>query len=317
LLLSGIGLVSEVASPIAKALKPRDFAGVPDYRTGSWQVTADPDVRAIHLRRGRKVGAIAVIGIILLLGWLGFEYASDRRQTQQLDDALEKLLGLLTLGEQLKAEERFDAVRQFIHTNSHHGDDSEFRELLGKKDRIAEEMIAYASGQRSEPIHLLCGARSNLMSAVLEKLGYETRIIALFDTDDEELRSHTFLEVRNPETGRWETQDPDFDLYWASKESGLRLSLAEAAEDLSKVEPCHRADLCGWTADDDEGKSAAAIRDLLDIICVTDERHGERFCRFTTRAKSNRIFRRDGDTGLFCDLMPTRCAQGFEPLPVE
>jgi hypothetical protein len=92
-------------------------------------------------------------------------------------------------------------------------------------------MLPAADQRRST---CFAGARSNLMSAVLEKLGYETRIIALFDTDDEGLRSHTFLEVRNPETGRWETQDPDFDLYWISKSSGLRVSLAEAAEDLSK-----------------------------------------------------------------------------------
>jgi hypothetical protein len=62
------------------------------------------------------------------------------------------------------------------------------------------------------------------------KLGYETRIIALFDTDGEGLRSHTFLDVKNPGTGKWETQDPEFDLYWMSKSSGVRVSLADAAE---------------------------------------------------------------------------------------
>jgi hypothetical protein len=270
-----------------------------------------------NLRRGRIVGAISLVAIVISLAWVGFEYASDQREAERLDGALEKLVAILNLEEGLKKEERFDAVRRFIHSNSRHGDDAEFRELLGKKDRIAEEVIAFARGQRSEPIHLLCGARANLMSAVLEKLGYQTRIIALFDTDDEELRSHTFLEVRDPETGKWETQDPDFDLYWTSKQSGLRVSLAEAADELSKIEPCHRADLCGWTANDDEGKSPAAIRDLLDIVCVTDERNGKRFCRFTTRAKPTRILRRDGDTGQFCDLMPTRCAEGFGPLSPE
>lgn len=270
-----------------------------------------------HVRRGRILGAICILAIVVSLAWAGFEQASNQREGQRLDGALERLLAVLNLEGRLTTEERLDAVRRFIHSNSRHGDDAEFRELLGKKDRIAEEIIAFARGQRSEPVHMLCGARSNLMSAVLEKLGYQTRIIALFDTDDEELRSHTFLEVRNPETGKWEAQDPDFDLYWTSKESGLRVSLAESAEELSKVEPCHSAEFCGWTANDDEGKSPAAIRDLLDIVCVTDERNEKRFCRFTTRAKPTRILRRDGDSGQFCDLMPTRCAQGFGPLSLR
>jgi hypothetical protein len=282
-------------------------------------VTSDTDepeqVRPTPWQFSRKVGAIiAVIGIVVLAGWLSFDAVLDQREEQRFDNMLDNVIGLLRMPEQVKPEERFDAVRQFIHRNSRHGDDAEFRKLLGKKYLMAEGMIAYATGHRSEPIHLLCGARSNLMSAVLEKLGYETRIIALFDTDDEALRSHTFLEVRNPETGRWETQDPDFDLYWISKSSGLRVSLAEAAEDLSKLEPCHRPGACGWEVDDAEGKSAAAIRNLLDIICVTNELNGKRFCRFTTRAKPDRMFSRDGDSGRFCDLMPTRCAQGFEPL---
>jgi hypothetical protein len=238
----------------------------------------------------------------------------DQREEQRFDDMLEEVIGLMMLPEQLKPEERFDAVRQFIHRNSRHSNDAEFRKLLGKMDLMAEGMIAYATGHRTEPIHLLCGARSNLMASVLQKLGYETRIIALFDTDDKELRSHTFLEVMNPKTGRWETQDPDFDLYWTDKRSGVRVSLAEAAEDLSNLEPCHRSDVCGWELNDSEGKSASDLRDLLDIVCFTDEAKGERFCRFTTRGEPHRIFTRNGDSGKFCELMPTRCAQGFGPL---
>jgi hypothetical protein len=285
-------------------------------------VTSDTDeleqVRPTHWQSGRKVGAIiAVTGLLVLAGWLSLNAVMDRREEQRFDYIIDKVIGLLILQGQVKPEERFDAVRQFIRRNSRHGNDAEFRKLLGKRDLIAEGMIAYATGHRSQPIHLLCGARSNLMSAVLEKLGYETRIIALFDTDDEGLRSHTFLDVRNPKTGRWETQDPDFDLYWISKSSGLRVSLAETAEDLSKLEPCHQPDACGWEVDDGEGKSATSIRDLLDIICVTNERNGERFCRFTTRAKPDRMFSRNEDRGRFCDLMPTRCAQGFEPLLVK
>ena len=98
-----------------------------------------------------------------------------------------------------------------------------------------------------------------------------------------------------------------------SKSSGVRVSLADAAENLSDLEPCHQPGACGWELDDSEGKSASGLRDLLDIVCVTNEANGNRFCRFTTRAKPDQIFTRDGDRGRFCDLMPSRCALGFEP----
>lgn len=261
----------------------------------------------------RALAIIAAATMLALAGWLITYALLDQRREQRFDGSLKRIISLLVLPDQAKPEQRFDAVRHFINRNSHHADDAEFRRLLQRRDLMAEGLLGYATGQRSEPIHLLCGARSNLMSAVLQKLGYETRIIALFDTDDDEPRSHTFLEVKNPETGRWETQDPDFDLYWTSKRSGERVSLVDAAEDLSDLEPCHQPGACGWELDDAEGKSASLLREYLDIICVTNMVNGKRFCRFTTRAKPDRIFTRNGARGRFCDLMPNRCALGFEP----
>jgi hypothetical protein len=254
----------------------------------------------------RVLAIIAPGGILLALaGWL-INYAVEKHR---FDGNLKKIISLLPTSDQAEPEQRFDAVRHFVNRNSRHAKNEEFRRLLGHENRMVEELIAYATGQRSEPVPLLCGARSNIMSAVLRKLGYETRIVALFDTDDDELPSHTFLEVKNPETGSWETQDPDFDLYWISKSSGERVSLADGAEDLSAIEPCHRPGECGA----DTGKAASVLPDYLDILCVTNMVNGKRFCRFTTRAKPDRTFARNGDRGRFCDLMPNRCALGFEP----
>ena len=257
---------------------------------------------------------IVAIGTLVLAGSLIVSSILDRRREQRLDGKLQTIVNLLALSEQARSHERFDTVRQFIHLNSRHGDNAEFRKLLGNNDLMAEEMISYATGQRPEPIHLLCGARSQLMSAILEKLGYETRIVNLFDTHDAGLRSHTFLEVKNPETGRWETQDPDYDIHWTDNRSGARISLSEAGEDLSILEPCHRDGVCGWDLEDDESKKPSRLRDYLDIICVTHKVKGERLCLFTTRAKADRLFSLKGNRGRFCDLMPNRCTNGFHPM---
>jgi len=45
-----------------------------------------------------------------------------------------------------------------------------------------------------------CSTRTSLMSEILQKLGYDTRVVAVFDTN-ETLTSHSFLEVMDPETG--------------------------------------------------------------------------------------------------------------------
>jgi hypothetical protein len=81
------------------------------------------------------------------------------------------------------------------------------------------------------------------MRAVLTALGYRTRDVAIFDSHSN-LKSHSFLEVLNPKTGHWETQDANFDIYWRDKQTGERISLAQRAEGLDAIEPCGR-DVCG------------------------------------------------------------------------
>jgi hypothetical protein len=49
------------------------------------------------------------------------------------------------------------------------------------------------------------------MMALLARLEYESRRVDLYDEEDIG-QQHTFLEVLNPKTGRWETQDPDYDM---------------------------------------------------------------------------------------------------------
>jgi hypothetical protein len=89
--------------------------------------------------------------------------------------------------------------------------------LIGRNELITEALISHATDQNSEPLQAECSIRSNLMAAVLRKLGFKTRIVYLFDTDGKDgdkLRSHTFVDVLNPATEEWESHDPDYNLYW-------------------------------------------------------------------------------------------------------
>jgi hypothetical protein len=252
------------------------------------------------MKRKRARSAVVIIAAAVMIALASGFLLIRIHRMQRFNGDLSQIITFLALPDQSEPKQRFDAVRRFIYLNSRPVPDEESRTLLSRHENlVAEGLLAYATGKRSEPIHLMCGGRSKMMSAILRKLGYETRIVAVFDTDREQLRAHTFLEVRNPETGGWETQDPLFDLYWRSKRSGIRASLADSAEDISELEPCHSSGVCG--------SDKSELRRFLDIICVTNEVSGNRICRRTSTAKPDRIFVWQDKRGRFCDLMPNRC----------
>jgi hypothetical protein len=154
-----------------------------------------------------------------------------------------------------------------------------------------------------------CSTRSNLMGLILQALSYETRIVAIFDSRSN-LKSHSFLEVLNPETGSWETQDPDYDIYWRSKMSGGRLSLAESAQDLGAIEPCGRSG-CGWDHQSREGQRAEKLRSYLDIISITAKKKTQRYTVYTSRADVSATYKKGRKQGTFCEVESKRCRHGF------
>ena len=151
--------------------------------------------------------------------------------------------------------------------------------------------------------HQLHGSR-------LQALGYDTRVVAIFNSRTN-LNSHSFLEVMNPETKRWETQDADYDIYWRSKGSGERISLAEAAQSIDDIEPCGRSD-CGWDHASREGIRAKKLMRL--------SRHHKHYGKaesgfvialYTSRADLSRTYSKGPKQGTFCEVEAKRCKHGF------
>lgn len=244
-------------------------------------------------------GAV-VAGAIIVANFL-----SERRQDARIDAEIEEIASLISPPE--GHQQKFDAIRAFIHDHSVHSPGGqEFRDLRSAR-AFTTEIVAHAKGLRADPVPMECATRSNVMGQVLRKLGYETRTVAVFDTDTENLRSHSFLDVLNPDTGRWETQDPDFDIHWRHLKTGERASLYEVAEDYrTTVEPCRRG-VCSWT------KKPNRLHRYLDVLSITDKLAGTRSAIFTTRAKPYRQFHVKKNTGTFCEVMGKYCADGFEP----
>jgi hypothetical protein len=206
-------------------------------------------------------------------------------------------------------QRQVDQVRAFINDHSRHGMDETFWTNHGNPAAFAAGVLAHAKQLSSEPIYMECSTRSILMARLLRALGYKTRIVAIFNSRTN-LRSHSFLEVMNPKSGRWETQDPDYDIYWQSKASKTRISLAEEAENIEGMEPCGR-NSCGWEHVSREGIKATKLRDYLDIISITDKERDIRYALYTSRADLQTVYSKGSKRGTFCQVEAKRCKQGF------
>src|SRR5262245_4985248 len=263
-----------------------------------------------HNRFRRVLAGVAGIAVIGGVIWLAVDWFHERETTRRTNAYVTDLITVLGLSDTSDFHQRIDKVRTFINDHSIHRPDEAFRANQGKGSAFAAEVLAHARGLSTEPAHMECSTRSTLVTRILQTLGYETRIIAIFDSETN-LESHSFLEVMNPQTGQWETQDPDYDIYWRRKGAvEERVSLAEMADAIQEIEPCGR-DSCGWDHVSREGIRAKRLVDFLDIISVTAKDKAVRYALYTSRADLARAYSKGPKRGVFCEVESKRCDQGF------
>jgi hypothetical protein len=263
--------------------------------------------------RSRRFAVAFAAGLVAItVIYLGVRAVIESRSETRLEDRVEEIIGLAAIPPKADFHQTIDRVRTFINDHSQTKIDAAFRAMIGDSVAFADGIIAHARDPSVERVHMECSTRTNLMGRVLRRMGYETRTIALFKTKGR-YSSHTFLDVLNPETRRWETQDPDYDLYWTSLSSKTRVSLAEAAEKLEDLQPCGRR-TCGWDLVSRDGNAAKSLIDKLDILSVTSKERDVRYSVYTARANVKQSFAIGGKTGTYCEVMAKRCRDGFRPI---
>jgi hypothetical protein len=142
-----------------------------------------------------------------------------------------------------------DAVREFVYENSDHGEGIWNQKHANDNVYVLEHLYRTAIGDSSaERPELLCGHRSAAMQLLLGNFGIRSRTIYLYSEYSGPFMGHVFLEVMNPVTGRWEIQDPDYNVAY-EYEDGRRLGIADliAIPDFSTVYPVN-AVARGWVA---------------------------------------------------------------------
>jgi hypothetical protein len=145
--------------------------------------------------------------------------------------------------------DRADFVRSWIHRNSVHRIDGEHAKYAFDTRRVVS-MLWSTHAEGAPPAHLSCGPRALAMKRILTELGILSRMTMIFTDDFAELRSHTYLGVFDPESGRWEIQDPDFDAYYVDARTGVRASTLDLVfGNLDDFVP-HQPGRSGWDATD-------------------------------------------------------------------
>jgi hypothetical protein len=140
------------------------------------------------------------------------------------------LLNIVSLirDQYLSPTAELDFIREFVHVNSIHLIDEEFDEYAYNTPRVLSMMFAYFQSEGSAP-HLACDTRVYAMEAIVAALDYDKRVIMFFsDEVDNFAAGHAVLEVLNPDSGRWEVQDPDYNVYFTRRDNpAYRLSATE------------------------------------------------------------------------------------------
>ncbi len=270
----------------------------------------DADKNVKRTRR-RWIGGIVAVALVAGGIWALVDYLEEQRTERLYSEELEKVMALGDLRKEEPFHAKLDRMRAFLNTHAHHRMDKEFWRIHAEGDGIGylQRIRAHAEGKTDKKAPMDCSTRSNLMSKMLQDQGYETRIVALFDTD-KTTRSHTVVDIKNPETGRWETQDPDYDLYWKSTNTGERISIADESGDLENIIPCS-ASHCGWDNVGQDGQKATTVKLMLDIIGVTRKGVDVRYAVYTPRADLSATFKNGGETGTFCEVFDKRCRDGM------
>ncbi len=242
---------------------------------------------------------------------LGVNYVSELRKEALYAKQIETIKKASGIANIADFHQMTDHLRTYINTNSRHMIDDEFRSLWRDKTKLAGTFVDYVEGRRKELPKMECATRSALMMAVLNAHGFKTRSIDAYANDKENniLNSHALLDVWNPELQKWETHDPEFDVYWKNIKTGERVSMIESSLD-NNIMPCNNKD-CGWYIKNSVGNPALDLKKLTEYLTAIDRNTGERITYYHPDISPDKQLQYDGKQGTYCDILRKNCEDGF------
>ena len=231
-------------------------------------------VPSVKVRTKRLIKFSGLAAAIVVLAWLAVAEGLKAHRSARTADAARATIAMLTVPPDADPSAVADTVRQFVTANSVHRMDDEFYGHWGDNEHIFRRLVRHHRGEDSPP-HLECSSRSGLVEIMLRQLGYQTRGVVVYEPKNR-FPSHTFLEFFNSTTGRWEAQDPTYDVHWIERSTGRRIGAHEIiASGLDEIVPCI-AEKCGWNLRSAEGLRVDKTRSYLGLASIRDSAGGRR-----------------------------------------
>lgn len=178
----------------------------------------------------KKLAAFLIGVIFVALAVIfGFLFESNKKEkAKELVSIERKIVELINESRPKTKTEFIDETRKFVYENSIniYKDSSEPPEedieLAWKMTYALDSLYLSKITGDGEPARLACGSRALVMSKILDGAGIQSRVVDLISDDFDYLAFHTLLEVFNPESQRWEIQDPDSNSYYFNKKTKKR-----------------------------------------------------------------------------------------------
>ncbi len=250
-----------------------------------------------------------VLALVAMAGVLGLDYLKGVRDNAVYATQLAKIKEISKIKKIDDFHQRTDTLRNYINKNSRHDGDEEFYASWRDKTKLAQNFLDYIEKRRITKPPMECATRSALMGAILDSEGYRVRALDVYaPREDNTLMSHALLDVYNPKTKAWETQDPEYNVYWKNVKTGKRASMIEGAID-KNIQPCNKNG-CGWNLHTSNDNNTSKLKPFLTFVTAIDRTADERITFYAPKIDPKTVYDYNGK-GPYCSVLKKNCKDGF------
>lgn len=238
-----------------------------------------------------------------IISWWPLAFPSDSSQQARIQKEAERTIKLIDIPEDISVSEKTDIIRQFVHENSEHNMDKEFYSYWHDVPHMLSLMKRHKQNPLFQKPHAECSARSAMMYWLLQVMEIKSRIVVI-RPDEDVTMSHTFLEIYNPQTQKWEISDPWYNLYWVFREDSRRAGV----EDLLTYPIEETFDVCRTTNECGHIPLADAMPERFELAIFLDlEKNMPRHVINPERFSVNHPSWQNKPRMTYCDLFLGDC----------
>lgn len=163
-----------------------------------------------------------------------------------------------------------DTARELLATNTVHSDGAWWAVHGNDPFYTAEQIYKTVIGDpTAETVELLCGNIVNVFSGLCAELGLQKRSIWTYSDSQGFFQGHTYIEIFNTTTNKWEIQDADYNVYYTDIRTGERVGVMDMmkASDIEYFIP-NNSQTSGWA---ETGADALRLANLYAAQMITSE----------------------------------------------